>query len=107
MHRSHNGPRAIAIRIFCKPPGQKVHRAVDCRKDYIQDTWALPCYFSCFSITSVIRASRGNSPKNVEPSPSPPVLSAHKRPPCISTRRRLIGRPKPVPPTLRVVEVST
>src|SRR5258707_15401746 len=98
MHRSHNEPRAIAIRIFSKPPGQKVHRAVDYRKDYTRGTWALPCYFSCFSITSVILASRGSSTKNVEPSPSTPVLSAHKRPPCISTSLRLMGKPKPVPP---------
>ena len=38
----------------------------------------------------------------VEPLPGP-SLSAHIRPPISSARRRLIARPRPVPPYLRVV----
>ena len=54
-----------------------------------------------------MRASSGSSTKKVVPSPGTPVLSAHSRPPCIFTRLRLIGRPRPVPPALRVGDVST
>ena len=34
-------------------------------------------------------------------------LVAQIRPLCILIRRRLMGKPKPVPPALRVVDVST
>ena len=35
-----------------------------------------------------------------------PLLSIHIWPPMASTRRRLMARPSPVPPNLRVVEAS-
>ena len=40
--------------------------------------------------------------ENTAPRPGP-SLSAHIRPPISSARRRLIARPRPVPPYLRVV----
>src|ERR1043165_3326323 len=107
MLRNHNGLRATVTHSDCKLQERKARRAAGSHRDYIQDTLASPCYFSCFSITSEIRASIGNSTQKIEPSPSIPVLSAHRRPPCISTKRRLIGKPRPVPPALRVVEEST
>src|SRR6266498_1071901 len=107
MFHNRNALQAIVIHTFRKSREQKVYMPVDAHRCCTRDALVLPFYFACFSITSVMRASIGSSTKNVEPSPLTPVDSAHKRPPCISTRRRLIGRPKPVPPALRVDEVST
>ena len=44
--------------------------------------------------------------RNVEPSPGTPVLSIVMSPPISSASRRLIARPRPVPPKRRLVETS-
>ncbi len=46
----------------------------------------------------------GNEKKNVEPSPR--ADSIDRRPPCSSTIRLAIARPRPVPPCARVLELS-
>src|SRR5258706_13226758 len=47
-------------------------------------------YFSSGS-ASIITASGGKSTEKNVPSPSLPLLSAHRRPPLLSTSRRLTG----------------
>ena len=49
---------------------------------------------------------RANVAVKLKVLPSPDLLSTQISPPIISTRRLLMARPRPVPPYLRVVEVS-
>src|SRR5581483_9546779 len=54
--------------------------------------------------TCAARMRTGSVKRNVLPTPT--VLSTQMRPPCSPTRRFEMARPRPVPPYLRVVELS-
>src|SRR5215210_5468445 len=62
------------------------------------------CYNGSHAATSLRSSTIGSVNENVDPFPS--TDSTQILPPCISIMRFAIANPKPVPPFLRVLELS-